>query len=341
MKSSLKPIIVLVSVLFVVILVIPTIIVVPFSEKKASGELTEERTTNPETTQIASGPTVDVAVYRSSLDSIENVPLEEYVIGVLSSEMPADFELEALKAQSIAARTYIVKQMLSDENVGTPEGATVSDTVMHQVYKNKDELKNLWGKDYSWKMEKITEAVYATQGQILTYDGQPITASFFSTSNGFTENSEDYWQNPIPYLKSVESPWDVNSPKFTSEKSIPVSQFEKSLGIKVGDSKDLGKVTRTKSNRVEKIVINGKTFSGRDIRTHLDLQSTDFTWKRVGDEIIVTTKGYGHGVGMSQYGANGMAQEGKNYEQILTHYYNGVEIASADSFINKITAAKK
>jgi len=340
MKSSLKPIIVLISVLFVVILVIPTIVVVPFSEK-ASGELIEERTTNPEATQIASGPTVDVAVYRSSLDSIENVPLEEYVIGVLSSEMPADFELEALKAQALAARTYIVKQMLSDENVGTPEGAIVSDTIVHQVYKNKEELKKLWGKDYSWKIEKITEAVYATQGQILTYDGDPITASFFSTSNGYTENSEDYWQNPSPYLKSVESPWDVNSPKFKSEKSIPVSQFEKSLGIALGDSNDLGKVTRTKSNRVDKVEIGGKTFSGRDVRTQLDLQSSDFTWTRVGDEIIITTKGYGHGVGMSQYGANGMAQEGKSYEEILSHYYKGVEIATADSFINQITAAKK
>jgi stage II sporulation protein D len=356
MKISLKPIIVLISAIFVVTLLIPTLIVIPYSEK-ASGKLTEEQqTTNPEKTQIASGPTVDVAVYRTNLKQIENVPLEEYVIGVLASEMPADFEIEALKAQALAARTYIFKTVMSGESEkldSTPDGAMVKDTVDHQVYKNKEELKNLWGSDYNWKIKKITEAVNATQGQILTFDGSPIEALFFSTSNGYTENSEDYWTNEIPYLRSVESPWDEKSKKFHGQVVLSVQQVEQKLEqkleeklggkheIELGNGSEIGKVTaRTESNRVASVEVDGKTLTGVWVREALGLKSSDFSWERKGDQIIISTKGYGHGVGMSQYGANFMAEDGKKYDQILAHYYQGVQISSADQFIAEFTAKK-
>ncbi|WP_078543450.1 stage II sporulation protein D [Litchfieldia alkalitelluris] len=340
MKSSLKPIVVIFSILFIVTLVIPTVVVFPFS-KEADGKLTEELQTNPSETQIASESSVEVAVHRSSIDEIENVPLEEYVIGVLASEMPANFESEALKAQSLAARTYIVKHMLSGENISTPEGANVSDTVMHQVYRNKEELKAEWGSDYKKNIEKITQAVYATQGQIITYDGKPIDAQFFSTSNGYTENSEDVWQSAIEYLKSVESPWDKSSKEFHEQTVISVSDFEKNLGVSIGNASKIGKILeRTKSNRIAKVAIGGKEFTGTEVRTALKLRSTDFTLKREGNQIVVTTKGYGHGVGMSQYGANGMAKEGHNYKDIIAYYYKGVDVTSADSFLTQITAKK-
>lgn len=338
--KQIKPIIVLVSVLFVLILLIPSMLVIPFSDKGA-GKLAEERQSNPEPPQIASGPTVEVAVHRVSAQKIENVPLEEYVVGVLAMEMPADFELEALKAQALAARTYVVRQMLSEQKLKVPNGADVSDTVSHQVYKNNEELKAQWKGDYDWKIEKIRQAVKETQGQIITFNGEPIDAVFYSTSNGYTEDSENVWKNAVPYLKSVESPWDVNTEKFHSQVNMPISEFENKLGIKLGNGNDVGKITsRTKSNRVASVEVGGKTFTGVQVRDALGLRSSDFSWERKGSHIVIQTKGYGHGVGMSQFGADGMAKEGKSYKDIVTHYYQGVEISSTENFLNKLTVKK-
>ncbi|MDV2887480.1 SpoIID/LytB domain-containing protein, partial [Alkalihalophilus pseudofirmus] len=141
------------------------------------------------------------------------------------------------------------------------------------------------------------------------------------------ENSEDYWPGAIPYLRSVSSPWDKNTEKFIFKKEFSVKEFEARLGVKIGSGKTIGKITvRTKGKRVAKVNFNGKILSGKDIRTKLDLRSTDFAWERKGNNIVITTKGFGHGVGMSQYGANGMAEQGKNYKDIVKHYYTGVQI---------------
>ncbi|QOR66487.1 stage II sporulation protein D [Cytobacillus suaedae] len=337
--NPLKPIVALVSVLFVVILMIPTLLVVPFGDK-VSGQLGEElQSVKQEKVSLPTGPTFEVAVHRSKLNTIEKVQLEDYVVGVVASEMNASFEPEALKAQALAARTYIVKHLLNPEKLGIPEEADVGDTVLHQVYKSKEELKKQWGKDYDLYLQKVQDAVAQTQGKILTYDNQPIEPSFFSTSNGYTENSEAYWQNAFPYLKSVESPWDKESPRFYDQKTISVKDFEKALGVKLGNDSTIGKViSRTPGKRVGEVEISNKKFTGRQIRELLELRSSDFEWKRNGNNIVISTKGYGHGVGMSQYGANGMAAEGKTHEQIISHYYQGVQITSADSYITKFTA---
>lgn len=318
---------------------VPSLLVAPFMEK-TSGSLGEELQAKKETPVVSLQSPVSIPVYRTQTKVVEEIPLEEYVVGVVASEMPAEFEFEALKAQALAARTYIVKQLLSEKKLGTlPEGAVVTDTQNHQVYKNKHELKKQWGADYEWKLQKITEAVAATQGQILTYENEPIDATFFSTSNGFTENSEAYWSNAFPYLKSVESPWDVNSPKFYDRKVFSVSEFEQKLGVKLGNGDEIGKILEiTPGKRVGLVEINGKKLTGKEVRELLGLKSSDFSWKRKGDRIIVTTEGNGHGVGMSQYGANFMAEDGKNYEDIVTYYYNGVELANADRFLTRYTA---
>ncbi len=235
--------------------------------------------------------------------------------------------MEALKAQALTARTYIVKQLMHKQTIELPEGANVTDTVMHQVYYNEEQLKQLWGMSYEWKMKKIKEAVEATRGQILTYNNEPIEAAFFSTSNGYTENSEAYWQNAFPYLTSVESPWDEQSPKFYEQMTISVREFEQRLGVKLPKDGSVGKVlARTPGKRVALVDINGKQLTGRDVREKLQLKSTDFTWERKGNNIVITTKGYGHGVGMSQYGANFLAKQGKTYKEIVTYYYQGVQI---------------
>lgn len=340
--KKIKPIMLLAAVLITVTLIVPTMLVLPFKDEKVSGTLEENLQANePEEEHTAAQPAVDVAVYRTAQQIVEKIPLEQYVIGVVASEMPADFEKEALKAQALTARTYIVKQLTSNEKMKLPGDAIVADSELYQVYKSDSELKRLWGSDYNWKMEKVKEAVEETRGQILTYNGAPIDATFFSTSNGYTENSEAIWSNSVPYLKSVASPWDKNSPRFNGQKIFSVKEFESLLGVKVPNGSQIGKVIeRTAGKRVAKVDINGKVVSGKEIREKLGLMSTDFTWERKGSNIIINTKGYGHGVGMSQYGANGMAKEGKSYADIVTYYYQGVEIGRTDTLMASITAKK-
>ena len=336
--KNFKPIVLLAALLFMITLMVPTLLVLPFGEEHASGKL-GENVKGPTSENPTSS--IEVAVYRTSKQTVEKLPLEEYVTGVVASEMPAEFAKEALKAQALTARTYIVKQMMSDEKIKLPEDAIVADTEFFQVYKSDEELKKMWGPDYSKKIKKIEEAVQETSGQILTYGGTPIDATFFSTSNGFTENSEAIWMNSLPYLKSVESPWDKNSPKFSGQKVLSIAEFESKLGVKLAGTGNIGEVKEfTAGKRVAKVDISGKEISGKDIREKLGLMSTDFTWERKGDKIVINTQGYGHGVGMSQYGANGMAEEGKKYQDIVQYYYQGVEITASDSFITTITAKK-
>jgi stage II sporulation protein D len=340
-----KPLILLASFLFALTLLIPAILVLPFGDGKASGKLGEDLSNKAPNSETADNPSkdsaVEVAVYRTSAGQIDNVPLEEYLVGVVAAEMPVEFKEEALKAQALTARTYIVKKMLSKDKIGVPEGAQVTDTQIHQVYLSEEQMRENWGMEFESNYSKILSAVRDTSGQILTYDGQAIDASFFSTSNGYTENSEDYWPNEMPYLRSVLSPWDKQSPKFNSVKEISVKQFESALGVKVGSSGTLGKIVeRTAGKRVAKVDFSGKVLTGKEIREKLDLRSSDFEWERKGNSIVITTRGFGHGVGMSQYGANGMAADGKDYQEIVKHYYQGVEVTNADTMLATITAKK-
>ncbi|WP_144552128.1 stage II sporulation protein D [Bacillus sp. X1(2014)] len=343
---KIKPFVVAAAVLIALTLIIPAVLVLPFSdEHHASGKLGEDLTKTPakevKATPASSDPAVDVAVFRTAKSTIESVQLEDYLVGVVAAEMPVDFKEEALKAQALTARTYIVNRLINKDTLGVPKGAQVTDTVIHQVYMNDAEQRRDWGANYEWKKKKIVDAVRATAGQILTYDGKPIDALFFSTGNGYTENSEDVWEGKFPYLRSVSSPWDKKSPKYNSQKVMSVREFETRLGVNLGSGSTIGKIVdRTAGKRVGKVDFNGKVLSGIEIREKLELRSSDFAWKRKGDNIVITTKGFGHGVGMSQYGANGMAKEGKNYQEIVKHYYKGVEITAADHMLDTVTAKK-
>ncbi|KUP05125.1 stage II sporulation protein D [Bacillus coahuilensis m2-6] len=333
--NQMKLILGIISAMLVVTFIIPTVLVLPFSEKSDSEQLDETQQTEKTTWSGLEGP-VDVAVFRTASNTIEKLPLEQYIIGVVAAEMPADFEKEALKAQALAARTYIVN-MLAIGAKDVPEGADVKDTIDYQVYKNVVELKTIWGSDYQWKLDKITEAVVETKGQIITYEGNPITATFFSTSNGQTENSEAYWSKEVPYLRSVESPWDEASPKFEEQKIITLKEFQDKLGITLPTDGSVGKITsRTPGNQVAELQIGDKSFTGKQVRDLLELNSADFTWVQKENHIVINTKGYGHGVGMSQYGANGMAKEGKSYKEIILHYYQGVEIVSSENILTAL-----
>ncbi|QPC47697.1 stage II sporulation protein D [Mangrovibacillus cuniculi] len=319
--------------------IVPSLLVTGFSadEEVTNAYLTEaeEKETASLLSWIEDTPNVSVSVYRAAEETVEDIPLEEYVVGVVASEMPAEFEKEALKAQALAARTYIVRQ-LSVDDPSVPNDAAVTDTVQHQVYKDRKQLKIQWKENYQTNLTKVVEAVKETNGQILTYNGELITASFFSTSNGKTENAEAYWENPFPYLVSVDSPWDKESPKFEQRVVLPIEEFENKLGVRLKDPSKIGIITkRTPGERVAEVKIEDNIFTGREIREKLELASSDFDWVRKGNDVVITTKGYGHGVGMSQYGANGMAKSGKKVEEIIQYYYKGVEVTSAESFLKK------
>ncbi|KKB36539.1 stage II sporulation protein D [Bacillus thermotolerans] len=332
-----------ISLLFValmttIVIILPSLLVILFSSEEQAEDSPTKQTGE---SSLEEESAVEVAVYRSASKQTETYPLEEYVAGVIAAEMPAEFEKEALKAQALTARTFIVKQMMNGKTVNGKE-AHVTDTVNHQVFKTKAELQDIWGEDFDWKYEKVREAVQETAGQVITYNGEPITASFFSTSNGYTENAEEYWSESLPYLKSVESPWDQESPKYTSRKTMSLSEFESKLGVSVKGKNEAGTIKgRTSGNRIAAIEIGGKELTGREVREKLDLPSSDFSWVLKGDDVVITTKGYGHGVGMSQYGANGMAQEGKDHKDIITHYYQQTEIEEVDQVIGKQITAKK
>ena len=263
-----------------------------------------------------------IRLLNESDGSITNINLEDYIIGVVAAEMPASFESEALKAQAIAARTYAMykketRNLEYDLIMGTKD----------QAYKNNQTLLAQWGLNFFKYYLKIREAVIDTQGKVLTYDGQVINAFYFSMSNGYTENSELVFKQDLPYLNSVPSSWDnesIENYRYTT--TISREDFCSSLEISC-DTITITNIERSNSNRILNITINDKTFSGTEVRTKLGLRSTDFDMEISSNEIKITTRGYGHGVGMSQYGANGMAKEGYSYEEILKHYYQNTEIS--------------
>lgn len=253
-------------------------------------------------------------------NKILKLQLEEYVEGVVAGEMPASFEIEALKAQAVAARTYVLKKI--DKN----KEYDLDNTTNNQVYLTDEELKTKWNNDYDKYINKIRFAVKSTEGEYLTYNDKIITAFFFSSSNGKTENCEEVFQEKLPYLKSVESFWDKESPSYNGEIKITLKDFYEKLNINYNEILNINIKERTESGNIKTIIINGKEFKSTDIRNKLGLRSTDFNITLDKDIITIKTKGFGHGVGMSQYGANGMAKEGYKYDDILKHYYTDIKI---------------
>ncbi|KAF6567510.1 stage II sporulation protein D [Paenibacillus sp. EKM202P] len=287
----------------------------------------------------------DVRVYVTSTGRTETLPLEQYIVGVVAAEMPPSFEEEALKAQAIAARTFITRRLLADDTSGAPAGADVTDTVKHQAYISKAKLTREWERSgKSADLAKIRQAVRETKDTIMVYEGKPITASFFSTSNGYTENSEDVWAKAVPYLRSVSSPWDKQlAPRFTETVTLSRQSVFDRLGLSRaavtastggGGMPEIRILSKTEGHRIKKIEVGGLVFTGPEIRNKLGLRSAEFTWKTEGDRIAITTYGYGHGVGMSQWGANGMAKEGHTATQILLHYYTGISFANASRILS-------
>lgn len=255
-------------------------------------------------------------------DEIIKVPFEDYIVGVLAGEMPVSFELEALKAQAVAARSYVMKKMQANID----KEYDVVDTVMNQVYLDDEHLQEVWKDDYTNNINKIKQAVLETFNEYLEYDGKVVDAMFFSTSVGYTENSEEVFTSKVPYLRSVESTWDSISPVYEVNYTFSLEDFYNKLNLSYSETLNIELLDTTSTGRVKKLKINGVTLEGNTVVSNLKLKSNHFTIKLDNNKIYITTKGYGHGVGMSQYGAQAMALEGYKYDEILKYYYQGVEI---------------
>ena len=266
---------------------------------------------------------MNVRVKREETNTVEVVPFEDYVVGVLAGEMPVNFELEALKAQAVAARTYVMKKMSDNKN----EDYDIVDTVQNQVYISDQELQDKWKDKYQERINKVKTAVLETKGEYLSYNGKVIEAFFFSTSVGKTENSEDVFKQALPYLRSVDSTWDEEvSPVFNDSKEYSLQEFYERLNLKYSDKIKVEILNTTSTGRIKNIKINNKKFTGSEVYKNLNLRSTFFEINQIGSNVVINTKGYGHGVGMSQYGALAMAKKGYKYDEILKYYYQNIQI---------------
>ena len=269
--------------------------------------------------QIEEDNSIYVTINRSG-DSKISIELEEYILGVVAAEMPASFNIEALKAQAVVSRTYALRTL---EN-----GKFLTDNSSTQNYKSDNELKILWGSSYDVYYNKIKSAVESTKGIYLTYDGLYIDAVFHSTSNGYTEDAINVWGNNVPYLKSVQSSYDNTNRYYVMETLFTYEEISNKLSNIVNIETNFNILGRNESGRVSEIEVNGIIYSGVAFRNLIGLRSSDFEIKKMEDGINIKTKGYGHGVGMSQYGANGMANNGYSFKDILLHYYSGVKLNS-------------
>lgn len=277
-------------------------------------------------------------IYRTTSGKTEKIPFEDYITGVVSCEMPSSFHPEALKAQAVAARTYAAAKITNSASSGNPSAhpaAPLCDTTHCQVYKSEKELRTIKGKQWIKKdFKKICSAVRETEGKLLYYDGKLVQqALFHSSSGGMTENSEDVFAAAVPYLVSVESPYEDEATHQNEKTSFTIDMFASKLksffpNTYFGQitSENIKIVNRSNGGRVDKMNIGLSSLTGRQIREALGLSSANFKIDIKGDTITFTSNGSGHGVGMSQYGANGMAKEGYTYKKILSHYYSGTEV---------------
>ena len=281
----------------------------------------------------------EIKLYLHKEDKVINLPLEEYLVGVVAAEMPAEFPPEALKAQAVAARTYALKRVNAGgvTNSLHPEAHVCDDHRHAQAWIEREEMRKRWGLvryyEYYYKMRR---AVDDTAGEVIVYHDELIDPVYHSSCGGQTENSEDVWKFAIPYLRSVSCP-DNADPEPERAVSFDLAYLDRTLGTNLaavpamsGGGITLGVTERTSTGRPKTVHIGDITLPAATVRERLGLRSTNFTWRQDGDSITFTTVGYGHGVGMCQYGAKGMALGGSDYRDIISHYYTGISIVKQD-----------
>ena len=266
--------------------------------------------------------------------AVEEMTMDEYLLGVLRAEMPASFELEALKAQAVAARTYTLHKMAQGAIARHPDADACDDITCCKAYETAEDAAAGWGAGALYYEEKLARAVAETDGEVIVYDGEPVLAVFFSSAAGHTQGAGEVWQTDLPYLQSVDSPEDDSLvPNYYSVVTFTAQEFrDRFLAVYPAAKLDgdaggfLTDITRNDAGFVSTLRVGGVTVRGNELRTILGLRSPSFTVEVSGDTLTFHVTGYGHGVGMSQYGANAMAKEGYSCEEILEHYFTGAQV---------------
>jgi stage II sporulation protein D len=263
---------------------------------------------------------------------VEEMTMADYLWSVVAAEMPASFEKEALKAQAVTARTYTRWKMQTGQ-ANHPDADVCTDSSCCQAYLSREQAAAAWGGSAAAYQEKISAAVADTDGQIMTYQGQPIQAVFFSSAAGRTEDAVAVWGNEVPYLVGVDSPEGEDVPNYHTQVTLSAEEFRAAF-LAAYPQADLSgapggwfqNTVATASGAVATMDVGGVTVRGTQLRRLFSLRSASFTVETGEDTVTFQVTGYGHGVGMSQYGANALAQQGKTYQEILKWYYTGVEL---------------
>ncbi|NLW17074.1 MAG: stage II sporulation protein D [Firmicutes bacterium] len=313
----------------IVVLILPTMIVGGW-EKVAPTPMEQQ-------------PEVKLQVYVVDSQQLVSLDLEDYVKGVVAAEMPASFHQEALKAQAVAARTYAVKRatVFGGKGCTAHPGADLCTDPAHcQAWLAPAELQKKWGMiEYQNYWQKVSQAVAETAGQIITYQGVVIDPLFHSTCGGQTEDAGAVWQQSFPYLVPVTCNYCKHSPKLQTEQRYSLTAFAAALRELDGSITVTAQTLRSQSpafsvsqktptGRAATVSLGGRSLKATALRSALGLNSTRFNYKIEGDQIVFQVRGYGHGVGMCQYGADGMGEAGEDYRTILKHYYQGTEISN-------------
>ncbi len=327
-------------------------IMVSLAEPIALPELTPEAAVTPSAEPSASPSATPQAEYVYEDDGIYikvntgkeivTMTMSEYLTGVVAAEMPASFGIEALRAQAVAARTVALNHMLGNSCQTNPEADVCADSTCCQAYLSDSELRQNWGSDYNMYMAKISQAIQSTDGECLVYDNTPIQAVFHSSSAGMTAESGEVWTSSLPYLVSVSSPeTSENVPNYVSSVTVSLPDFKQTVldfypdaVFTANTSTWVTDITYTQSGRIGTVRLGGVKVTGPVLRSIFGLRSTAASIAIGENNIVFTTTGYGHGVGMSQYGANAYAQQGKNYRDILTWYYTGASFGDEKDYTN-------
>ena len=299
----------------------------------AAGQLRQGTQPEPETVEktICTSPPQAVhlpVLVRQEDGSVSETDMDEYLVGVVLAEMPVSFEPAALEAQSVVARTYARKAWETGGKHG--DGSVCTRSVCCQSYIGPEDYLAKGGTEEG--LEKVRTAVAATSGQVLTYEGALIEATYFSCSGGSTEDAAAVWGTEFPYLQAVNSPGEEKAAHYTDTVSFTAEEFQNALGVSLSGSPGswFRDVTYTDGGGVDTMVIGGTSYRGTELRTLLGLRSTAFSISTAGDTVTITTRGYGHRVGMSQYGADAMAVTGSTCAEILAHYYPGTALTELE-----------
>ena len=334
-RSQINESIAVSALLMAALFLLPLLVVVPFRSSLFGREdPVDETEAPPPPAPFASG-TLDAARPLRVLDgeAVVEMDLGSYLVGVVRAEMPASFEPEALKAQAVAARTYTLYKLQTGGNHGEDIDVCTDHTCC-QAYSGEESARAGWGENAGAFEAKVEAAVRSTDGEAILYGGVPILAVFHSSSAGLTRTAGEVWVNNLPYLQAVSSPEEgTRIPNYYSRAEFPAEELKGKLlaafpeaDLDCGLEDWLQNPAADSAGSVSSLSVGGVTVKGTQLRSALGLRSACFTWEVQGDTMVFFVTGYGHGVGLSQYGANAMAAAGADYREILTHYYTGVTV---------------